>query len=426
MLKLEKKYDEFLDETMYFTTHESGVRVYIMPKSGYKKKYAIFATKYGSVDTQFDIARKRVKIPDGTAHFLEHKMFDMPDGSDAFAKFSQMGANANAFTSFALTAYYFSATENFEDNLKNLIEFVQTPCFTQKSIEKEQGIIGQEIKMYDDDPNWRVFFNALDAMYKENTVKIDIAGTCETIATIDSNVLNDIYSFFYHPSNMILLVAGDVDEKEISDLIDKQLKKTEKSCDIKRMYPKEPDEVNKHFVKQKLSVAIPLFVIGFKDNDTNLSGSQMIRKEIEMQILISMLFSKCSLLYKNMYESGIINDSFGAEYSINERYAHTLIEGESKNPQEVYDEIIKYIKTAKLDKEDFEIAKSNVWGGFVRMFNTTEAVGYNFAIGILNGMDYFEYRPIFESVTFEDIQNRFKKHFVKENSVLSVVVGNEE
>lgn len=423
MMNLEKKHDDFLNESMYYARHESGVKVFIMPKSGYKKKYAIFATKYGSVDTQFETNGKLIKIPDGTAHFLEHKMFDMPDGSDAFLKFSQMGANANAFTSFSLTAYYFSATENFEKNLENLIEFVQTPCFTQKSIEKEQGIIGQEIKMYDDDPNWRVFFNALEAMYKNNTVKLDIAGTCESIATIDSDVLNDIYSVFYHPSNMILFVSGDVCEKEIAQLIDKKLKKCDKESQIVRMYPEEPNEVSKKFVTQKLSVAIPLFVIAFKDNELDISGDEMIKKEIEMQILINMLFSKCSPLYKKLYEKGIINESFGAEYSINERYAHTLIEGESKKPNEVYDEITAYLESVKLLQNDYEIAKNSVWGGFVRMFNSTEAVGYNFAIGILNGMDYFNYKNIFESVTFEDVLKRFKKHFTSDNAVLSTVVG---
>lgn len=425
MLDLKRKYDEFLSETIFYGTHESGVRVYIMPKSGYKKKYAIFATKYGSVDTEFDIGSKHVKIPDGTAHFLEHKMFDMPDGSDAFAKFSKLGANANAFTSFALTAYYFSATENFEKSLENLIEFVQTPCFTQKSIDKEQGIIGQEIKMYDDDPNWRVFFNALDAMYKNNTIKIDIAGTCESIKTIDSTVLNDIYSVFYHPSNMILFVAGDVCEKEIADLIKSKLKKTEKIAPVTRKYPTEQNEINKSFIKQKLSVAVPLFAIGFKDNETNITGDEMIKKEIETQILIGMLFSKSSPLYKKMYEASIINDSFGAQYSINERYSYTLIEGESKNAKAVYDNIIDYIKDAKLSLEDYKAARNSVWGGFVKMFNSTEAVGYNFAIGILNGMDYFNYKPIFESVTFEDVKKRFEKHFTKENSVLSVVEGEE-
>ncbi len=422
MINLEKRYDEFLDETIYSGEHSSGVKVYIMPKAGYSKSFAMFATKYGSIDTEFDIDGRHVKIPDGTAHFLEHKMFDMPDGSDAFSKFGLLGANANAFTSFDVTAYYFSATQNFKENLGNLIEFVQTPHFKEKSIQKEQGIIGQEIKMYDDDPNWRVFFNALDAMYQKNTVKLDIAGTTSSIATIDEKVLNDIYSVFYHPSNMILFVVGDFDEKDIADFIDKELKNTCELPKITRNYPNEPKEINKAYVEQKLSVAVPLFAIGFKDLDAGDKGDALIRKEIETQILINMLFSKSAPLYKKLYEAGLINESFGAEFSACEQFGHTLLEGESKKPKEVYEMIIEELSNLSFSDEDYRIGKNALWGEYIKMFNSTEAAGRNLTTGYLNGVDYLNYRDIFKGVTFEAVKSRAKKHFTKENSVLSIVL----
>ena len=421
MINLVKKHDEFLDETVYSGVHDSGVSVYIIPKKGYSKCFAMFAAKYGSIDTEFDIGERHVKIPDGTAHFLEHKMFDMPDGSDAFSKFGPLGANANAFTSFSETAYYFTSTQNFEKNLVNLIEFVQTPYFINKSVQKEQGIIGQEIKMYDDDPNWRVFFNALSAMYSKNTVKIDIAGTVESIAEIDENVLNDIYSVFYHPSNMILLIAGDVDAKKISDLADKTLKSTKELAPIVRKYPKEPNEVAKSYVEQKLSVAVPLFAIGFKDNDLDVSGNAMIKKEIETQILVNMLFSKSSPIYKKLYEALLINDSFSAEYSVCGQFGHTIIEGESKEPKQVYDIITEELESGVLCEEDYNIARNAVWGDFIKMFNSAESEGRSLITGYLNGVDYLNYRNVFDTVTFEDVKKRAERHFRKDTSVLSVI-----
>lgn len=421
-MNLEKRYDKFLDETIYHTTHSSGVEIYIMPKVGYSKSFAMFATKYGSIDTEFDIDGKKVEIPDGTAHFLEHKMFDMPDGTDAFSKFGLLGANANAYTSFSVTAYYFSATQNFEENLENLIEFVQTPHFTEKSIQKEQGIIGQEIKMYDDDPNWRVFFNALGAMYSKNTVRLDIAGTVESIATIDKKVLDDIYSVFYHPSNMVLFISGDVDEEKIARLVDEKLKTTDELSKIVRKYPSEPGEIREAYVEQKLSVAVPLFSIGFKDSDIGFAGDELIKKEIETQILINMLFSKSAPLYKKLYEKELINESFGAEFSACEQFAHSFVEGESKKPKEVYNIIINELENLNFSEEDYVTGKNALWGEYIKMFNSTEAAGRNLTVGYLNGVDYLNYREIFEKVTFEDVRKRAEKHFKKENSVLSVVL----
>ncbi len=423
MLELKKREDQFLNEAVYFGTHESGVKVYIMPKAGYNKKYAIFMTKYGSVDTEFETEGEKIKIPDGTAHFLEHKMFDMPDGSDAFLNFSKYGANANAFTSFSVTAYHFSSTDNFKENLKNLVEFVETPCFTQKSVDKEQGIIGQEIKMYLDDPNWRVFFNCLDSMYHNNTVKLDIAGSVESISTIDEKVLNDIYSYFYHPENMVLFISGDVEPSEMADYLDTIFKKCDKGSEIKRNYPEEPEGVLRKFVSQRLSVSVPLFAIGFKDNEKCESGKEFLAREIKTEILLNMLFSKVSPIYKKLYESSLINESFNSDFSYSDTYSFVLLEGESNEPKKVYDSIMEEIKGFKLTEELYECAKNMLWGKFVRMFNSTDKVGYNFSIGYLNNIDYFDYKDIFNEVTFFDVEERFKKLFTEEMCVLSIIEG---
>lgn len=414
-------------EELYYGTHSSGLEMYIIPKKGYSKTYAIFGTRYGSVDSEFVVPDETevTKVPDGIAHYLEHKMFDQPDGSNVFDKFSKYGGNANAFTSFNMTAYLFSATSNIEENLETLMDYVQSPYFTKESVEKEQGIIGQEIRMYDDDGKWRLFFNFLDCIYQNHPVKKDIAGTVESISHITPEYLYKCYNTFYNLSNMVIVVIGDIDPVKISKVIENGVKKNEPfSQEIKKIYPSEPDEISKPYAEQTLSVAKPLFMTGFKDVDNSLKGKELLKKSIEMNILLKMLFGKSSKLYKELYEKGLISNSFSFEYTFQPDYAYSSVDGESSEPKTVYNAIIDEIERIHRDGlsiESFERIKKVIWGEYIRMQNDVEDYAHTFIQMKLMEVDYFEFPEAYSEISFEDIQNRFKNHFVKERSVLSVI-----
>lgn len=426
-MELNFRKNNALGEEVYYGTHSSGLGIYIIPKKGYSTTYAIFGTCYGSVDSKFIVPGETevTEVPDGIAHYLEHKMFDQPDGSNVFDKFSKYGGNANAFTSFNMTAYLFSATSNVEENLETLMDYVQSPHFTKESVEKEQGIIGQEIRMYDDDGKWRLFFNFLDCIYQKHPVKKDIAGTVESISHITPEYLYKCYNTFYNLSNMVIVVIGDVDPVKISGVIENAVKKNEPfSQEIKKLYPDEPKEIAKQYAEQKLSVAMPLFMTGFKDIDTALFGKDLLKKSIEMNILLKMLFGKSSKLYKELYEKGLINNSFSIEYSFQPDYAYSTIDGESSDPKAVYNAIIaemERINHEGLKKADFERIKKVIWGEYIRLQNDVEDYAHTFIQMKLMGIDYFDFADVYHTISFEDIQNRFKNHFVPERSALSVV-----
>lgn len=420
MIKFDITEDKFIEETLYTATHESGVKIYIMPKKGYNKCHAMFATRYGSLESRFEKDGEIIDIPDGTAHFLEHKLFEEEDGN-VFDKFSLLGASANAFTNFTATAYHFSATSNFYESLSTLIKFVQNPYFTKESIEKEQGIIGQEIKMYDDDPNWQVYFNLLGCLYNDCYVTHDIAGTVESISEINKDILYGIYSVFYHPSNMVLFIAGDVDIEKTASCIEESLADIKPIGEVKRLRPHEKEQIASSYCEKKLDVAVPLFALGFKDNDTALSGKDLLKKEIETDILVDMLFSKSSDIYKTLYEKGLINESFGADYECCSEYAFACVTGESKKPEKVRDIIWDMLGKYEIAEDDYERAKRVVWGRYVRMYNSTEALGYSFMLHFLTGINYFDYREVYESVSIDDIKARMEKTFDVSKSALSVV-----
>lgn len=424
---MEKITDKLTGESLYYKKHESGLSVYIMPRKGYSSSYAIFGTKYGSVDSEFVVPGENeiTKVPDGIAHYLEHKMFDQPDGSNVFDKFSKYGGEANAFTSFNMTAYLFSATGHFYENLETLMDYVQSPYFTAESVQKEQGIIGQEIRMYDDNAPWRLFFNFLGLLYHNNPVKIDIAGTVESIAQIDEKLLYKCYNTFYNLSNMTLFVTGDLDIEKTLEVIEKNIKDNKPFTEeIKRIYPKEPKTVAGKFKEQSISVATPMFMIGWKDNDVGYSGKKLLKKAIEMDILTEMLFGKGSKLYNDLYNEGLITQNFSFEYAPQTDYAYTEIDGESKNPRAVYDKITSYIDTllkTGLSRDDFERIKKVTWGDYIRSYNNIEGYAHNFLTMSFMNINYFDYYDEYSAITFEDIENRFCQQFNNDLCVMSVI-----
>ena len=383
--------------------------------------------QYSVQDTALSIQSESelTEVPDGIAHYLEHKMFDQPDGSNVFDKFSKYGGNANAFTSFNITAYLFSATSNIEENIETLMDYVQSPYFTEESVQKEQGIIGQEIRMYDDSGSWKLFFNFLNCLYKEHPVKKEIAGTVESISHITPEYLYKCYDTFYNLSNMSIVVVGNVDPVKISKVIENGVKKNEPFEEkIKKVYPTEPDEVAKQYAEQSLSVAMPLFMTGFKDTNNGFGGDELLKKSIETNIILKMLFGRSSKFYKSLYEKGLINNRFSLEYTMQPDYAYSSIDGESSDPKAVYEAVINEVEETRkngLSKEDFERIKKVVWGEYIRSQNDVEDYAVTFLQMLFMDIDYFNFYDVYKTITFEDVQKRFEEHFVKEHSALSVI-----
>lgn len=329
-MKFDKIESKLLKETIMHGVHESGLRVYIVPKSGFSKYYAIYGTEYGSIDTKlnFPDTNEVINLPDGIAHFLEHKLFEEEDGGNAFDRFALTGANSNAFTSFDITAYLFSCTDSFYENLDILMDFVNHPYFTDENVAKEQGIIGQEIKMYDDDPSWRLFFNMLQAMYHNNPVKTDIAGTVESIAKITPDILFKCCDAFYNPSNMFLVMVGDIDADKAIEIVDKYVSADRDRGRIQREKIDEPKSVVKSEISQKMSVSKPQFMIGFKEQETDIEGSELLKKQIETNVILNILFGVSSKFFNELYEEGLIDGSFGFEAELEKKYGFSSVNGE--------------------------------------------------------------------------------------------------
>ncbi|OQB13852.1 MAG: putative zinc protease AlbF [Firmicutes bacterium ADurb.Bin193] len=418
----EKTESRLLGETLYMGKHESGLMIYVLPKPDHSKSYASFAAKVGSIDNKFLPAddTEPFAIPDGVAHFLEHKLFEQPDGTNAFDSYSKTGASANAYTSFNMTAYLFSCTDRFYENLEILLDFVGKPYFTDENVLKEQGIIGQEIRMYDDDPNWRVFFNLLCALYSEHSVRNDIAGTVESISQINKDILYKCYKTFYNPSNMVLFTCGRVDCESVAALVDKYVT-ANPIGEIKRFYPIEPAGVNKPLIEQNLSVACPMFQLGFKDSEVGITGDELLKKQITTEILLEMLVGHSSTLYNSLYEKGLINDTFAYECSCEEGYSYSAMGGESSDPEKVRDEIVEEIKTTDLNDEEFTRCRKVMIGKFLRLFNSVEKISNAFVASVFKGVDLLRYVEICEGITLDDVKKRRDGYLKPENCAMSVI-----
>ena len=416
--------NELLNEKYYDIDHPSGLKILVMPKENYSSSYAIFATKYGSIDTMIQMKDGSFKeIPEGTAHFLEHKLFESED-LDAFERFAKTGASANAYTSFDRTGYLFSSSANFKKNLEILLDFVQNPYFTQATVEKEQGIIGQEIDMYKDVPDWEVMFNCLMNMYHNLPVRIDIAGTHESIAQISAETLYGCYDNFYNLHNMVLSVAGNVSVDEVIEVADKMLKPVEgKMAQLKVI--DEPKEVVSSYVEEKLSVATPQFMFGFKENrDT---PERTAKEEVTMEILLDMISGQSSELYRRLFDGKLINNSFGFEYFTGFGYSCVFFAGESTNPKAVADEIVKEIKSFRengFDKAAFDRTKKKLYGRMIMGMNDVDGIANNMAISYFAGEDIFTDFEIYKTVTLEDVEELFKNTLDENYSVLSVIKPN--
>ena len=412
-------------EKLYIEKLENGLTVMIIPKKGIRKKYAMWATHYGSIDNKFVVPGEKniTEVPDGIAHFLEHKMFEQENGTNSLDVLTALGVNANAYTTNNYTTYLFEATDNFYLALDELMDYVQNPYFTDENVEKEKGIIAQEIKMYDDYPDWVVYMNALKNMYKNNPIRIDIAGDVESIYKIDKDVLYKCYNTFYNPSNMVMCFSGDFEPEELIKEIKKRLMEKPNQGEIKRIYDKEPEEIVEKRIEKKMEVSMPIFVIGIKDKLPS-KEQDMVKKHIAIEILLNMIIGKSSKLYKELYDSELLISEPFLDYEFTSNYAHVAITGTSKNPDEVLERIeeeIERLKLDGLDLEHFERIKNMLYGNAVKEFNNVSDIARMFISDYFKEVNSFDYLEKYKQVTPEYALEILKEVFLKEKTVISIV-----
>ena len=416
-------------EKLYLEKLENGLTVMIIPKHGIQKKYIIWGTNYGSNDSSFIVPGEsdETTVPNGVAHFLEHKMFEQENGTNSLDVLTSLGVNANAYTTNDHTAYLFECTDNFYEALDELMDYVQHPYFTDENVEKEKGIIGQEIMMYDDYPEWRVYLNTMEAMYHNNPIKIDITGTIETISKIDKDILYKCYNTFYNPSNMALVVCGDFEPDKILEEIKSRLIETKNNGEIKRIYPEEPEEIVKEKIEQKLEVSQSLYTIGIKDKrlkETVENKNEIVKKHISIEILLNLLIGRSSNLYKELYNEGIIYSQPSLDYEFSKTYAHVLIAGQSNEPEKVYERFKQEVRNFKnngINKEDAERTKKMIYGGYVKEYNDVADISRMFLADYFKGINSFDYLEEIEAINVEYLTQVLNDVFNEDKMVLSIV-----
>lgn len=411
-----------LRERLYEIDHSSGLKIFVMPKANYKSTYAVFGTKYGSIDTCFKRSDQKeyTRVPEGIAHFLEHKLFESEE-LDAFTRYAETGASANAFTSFDKTCYLFQCSDRFADSLKILLDFVTHPYFTKETVEKEQGIIGQEITMYYDVPGWMSTFNLLRCLYKNHPVRIDIAGTVESISQITDKLLYDCYHTFYNLNNMALAVVGNVTPEEVIKVCDEMLKKSE-DVTIERVFDEEPRDIVKSYEEYHIAVSMPVFSFGYKE--ACKTPQRTVQETVEMEILLEILAGETSNLYSSLFEKGLINSTFSKEYFTGNGYEAVIFEGESTDAKAVAQAIKEEV--ARLRKEGisdqaFESARRGLYGREIMSYNVTDDVA-NAVIGCyFAGYSIFDPLEVYKNVKKEDVEKLLSEKLDEKYSALSVV-----
>ena len=428
MRKMSVETSQELNESTFHTTLENGLNVYICKKKGFGKKIGMFGTKYGSVVNDFvDITTgKRIKVPDGIAHFLEHKLFEK-EGANALDLFSKMGVSSNAYTSFDQTVYFFETSEKLEESIAMLVKLIKEPYFTDENVAKEQGIIGQEISMYDDDPTFMVYFNALRAMYQKNPVRIDIAGTIESISHITKELLYTCYNTFYSPQNMFFLVVGDVDVDKTIDIIDENIKKYETKVNtdakIEKFTANEPKEIAKKEITQKMEIYLPQLCIGYKLPLSN--GEDITKNEIIVSIISDMFFSKQSDFFEKEYNEGKVNGSIDMQYEGSDTFSHVILSTTSTDIDIIENDLLNYIEEIKekeIDEELFKIIKRKKIGEAILSSDSLN-VSYRRVIdSILSNTRVYADIEILKEITSKDIKE-FLHKLNEDNRVSSKIIA---
>lgn len=421
---IKEKKSALLREKYDVIKHKSGLTIYVFPKN-MSNTYALFATHYGSVDNGFmlDTDASPTSVPDGIAHFLEHKMFTCEDGSDAFDRFAELGADANAYTSYDKTVFLFSCTSHFSECLAELIDFVMTPYFTEQSVAKEQGIIAEEIGMYDDNPSSRSYFAMLSGLYKNHDIRKNICGTKESIKRITPELLYRCHKVFYNPSNMALVVCGNVCTEEVLKITDAHLP-VRAPVNIVRRKVTEPPRAQVSRTECRMQLAKPIFDIGIKDTAIPASAAERERRDVGITIIGDLLFSQTSEIYGELYRDGLISPGMGSSYTLSSDFGFYTLSGESDDPDEVFRRICDFTEK-KLSEgftdEEFERCRKVFYSSFVREFDSTDDIANNLLAYAFEGYDLFGYADIIASIRREEAVSMFRELFRPECITLSVV-----
>lgn len=432
MAELTATTDPMLGETLYSGALDCGLRVYILPMPQFHQQFAILGTQYGSIDNHFKHPRtgKDIAVPDGIAHFLEHKMFEKEAG-DTFQLFARTGANANANTSFTSTKYLFGCSEGFEENLDILMDMVQEPYFTPQTVDKEKGIIAEEIKMYQDMPGWEVFFQALRGLYLKHPVNIDIAGTVDSIQGITDRILHDCWATFYHPSNMAMFVAGAVDPLKVYRQVRDNYgrRSYEPQAPTERIVPQEPEAVAHRRLSKSMPLARTKFMLGFKDRRPAGPGLDYLRRNITTQLLLGILFGQSSDFYMKHYSDGLIDeDSFSTDWMAERSFGVSMIGGDTDDPEALEQVILDEIRRARTSNvvaENFERVRKKATGKTMRGYTFPEPCAYAMADAFFNGYDFFDPLKELRAVTARDLMARLEEHFDPDNYTVSLVTPTE-
>ena len=416
-----------LKETLYFEEKPNGLKVYLLPKVRFSKTYGLFSTRFGSVDTTFVPLHEQdmIKVPDGIAHFLEHKMFEMEDG-DASEAFAKLGASTNAFTSSSRTAYLFSTTSHEKECIELLLDFVQDIYLTDENVEKEKGIINQEIGMYDDDPDWRCYFGSIQNLYQHHPVKIDIAGTVETVASIDKATLEKCYHTFYHPSQMMLFVVGHINPDEIMKLIqdNQQQKHFSKENPIQRAVVNEPLDVAQKEAVLHMDVTMPKIIVSMKINTILTKPQERLKRELAMNLFLDIFFAKSSSLYDEWLNEELINDSFSAQFTQERDYCFLQIGGDTLYPEQLKEKIlyfIEHIHEYDIRQEDFLRLKKKTMGIMISLFNSPESIANMFSRYYFEGIMIFDLIDCLNALTMDDLmslRDLFDEHYATSFTIL--------
>jgi len=412
-----------LDETCYRTVLENGLTVAVVKREGFTKRLAYFVTDYGAIHTDFTFEGKTHRAPAGVAHYLEHKLFDMPNGRDVSAEFAALGAMTNAFTSYDLTAYYFSCTENFEACLRLLLEFVSTPYFTEESVEKERGIIDQEIGMNQDAPDSVIFENLMTSMYCHHPIRVPILGTSQTIREITAETLHLCHRAFYTPGNMLLCVVGDVDPEQVADLARDVLGTEKREVAVKAPFRPETMTTPEKDTARVMEVAMPMFNLAFKCEPLGL-GDAAVRQEMVADLAAEALFGESSELYLKLYEEGLIDSSFGGGFETIDGCAMLLCSGDSDDPEAVRAALLagaREIAQKGIPDEDFLRMKRSALGRRIRALDSFDATCFRLCAYHLSGFDYFRFPEVYRSIEKEEIRSFIARVVTEDRACLSVI-----
>ncbi|GEN86441.1 pitrilysin family protein [Oceanobacillus sp. FSL W8-0428] len=427
---MNKQYFDTIDETLYEEKLDNGLQVCLLPKPELAKTYGVFMTNYGSIDQSFvPIGQtEAITVPDGIAHFLEHKLFEKED-RDVFTDFTKQAASPNAFTSFTETAYLFSATSNIEKNVLTLVDFVQDPYFSEQSVEKEKGIIAQEINMYDDQPDWRLFMGTNKALFHNHPVNIDIAGTVDSIYTITKDDLYTCYHTFYHPENMILFVTGNFDAQEMMNLIkeNQQKKSFDKLDDIKRQFPEEPDTVKEKNLMINMPVSIPKCAVGIKEPNKQLEGEEYLKRDLFVDMVLDHFFSTGGEFYQKLYDEDLIDNSFFFESNLQTSFGYVSIGSNTNNPEAFssrVQELLLSTKDHEISEADFERMKKKKMGQLLRAMNSLEFIANQFATLSFKKVNLFDIVPFIQKLTVQDV-NVFLNSWIEEERLATCTIQNQ-